>query len=330
MFKLITHTDLDGGSCAVLAKIAWGDEVDISFCHLPSDVNKALVKLAEQEAWKNYKMVYITDLNFDVNILEKLGKLQGSLRMFDHHATSVESFSQYKKWATVRTELDGRLTCGTELFYRYLQSKGRIGNRDYFVEQVRQYDTWDWYSKNNRIAKFLSDIVTKFGLQYFCKTFTERLYSKDINELNIFNQYERDILLFDEDREQKDVAMFIENSYICDVYSDFISPTKKNFRIGVVFNSSLYSSFLGNDMCRKLNVDIAFMVNLNKQKIEVRTANDDINLSQLMKDSFGGGGHQKAAGGFINITEDVIHNLLSSFCIIGSITKANQQEGDSV
>jgi hypothetical protein len=152
-----------------------------------------------------------------------------------------------------------------------------------------------------------------------------------VNELSIFNQYERDILLFEEAREQKDIDMFIENSYICDIYSDVISPNKKKFKIGVVFNSSLYSSALGNSMCRQLDVDIAFLVNLNKEKIEVRTAKEDINLNRLMKEYFRGGGHQKAAGGFIgNVTDSIIRNLLSGFCTVYAIEKAKKQDAVAV
>lgn len=327
MFKLITHTDLDGVSCAILAKIAWKDNVDVSFCYLPSDVNASLLKLAKEEAWKKYNVVFITDLSFNVEILEQLGKLQGCLKLFDHHLTTIESFHEFP-WACVHTDIDRKLTCGTELFYRYLQSKHLVGNRDYYVEQVRQYDTWDWYQKENRIPKYLSDVVNNFGLQYFYKTYLERLSVRDVNELNIFNQYERDILLFEEAREQKDIDMFIENSYICDIYSDVISPNKKKFKIGVVFNSSLYSSALGNSMCRQLDVDIAFLVNLNKEKIEVRTAKEDINLNRLMKEYFRGGGHQKAAGGFIgNVTDSIIRNLLSGFCTVYAIEKAKKQDG---
>ena len=32
MIKLFTHTDLDGIGCAILAKLAFGEEVDIEYC----------------------------------------------------------------------------------------------------------------------------------------------------------------------------------------------------------------------------------------------------------------------------------------------------------
>ena len=36
MIKLITHTDLDGIGCAILAKIAFRDNVEIEYCNNPS------------------------------------------------------------------------------------------------------------------------------------------------------------------------------------------------------------------------------------------------------------------------------------------------------
>ena len=321
MYKLLTHTDLDGVSCAVLAKLAWGENVDITFCRNPADVTKTLLKMYEKEAWKEYNLIYVTDLSFDANILQECKKFKNILRLFDHHETAVEPFRPYFKWATVEVECNGRLTCGTELFYQYLFDKKLVGNREFFVEQVRLFDTWDWYRGTSNLPRYLSNVVLKLGLQYFLRTFAERLKYRDVNELTIFNQYERDILLFDEERETKDVSAFLKQVYICDVESGDICPDEMEFKVGVIFNGSYYSSILGNDMCRDLGVDIAFMVNLNRGRVEVRTARDDIDLGQMMQLFYNGGGHQKAAGGVLDITEGVIKKCLGKF---GRVTAIEQ------
>lgn len=320
MYKLITHTDLDGVSCAVLARLAWGDNVDISFCQNPVAVAKTLYKLYQKGAWKQYNLIFITDLSFDIAILDTIPKFKNIIRLFDHHNSAVEPFSQYS-WATVTEEYNGHLTCGTELFYHYLLNRNLIGNRDYYVEQVRLYDTWDWFFGNSKIPYFLSNIVFKIGLQYFFRIFSERLKNNDVNELNIFNQYERDILLVEDEREQKDVEMFLKQTYICEVENKTIHPTQTIFKVGIVFNSSMYSSLLGNEMCRLLNVDIAFMVNLNTSRVEVRTKRDDIDLSVIMALYYRGGGHLKSAGGVLSITPDVIKLCLSNLGMIHSIER---------
>ena len=321
MYKLLTHTDLDGVSCAVLAKLAWGENVDITFCRNPADVTNTLQKMYEKEAWKEYNLIYVTDLSFDANILQECKKFKNILRLFDHHETAVEPFKPYFKWATVEVERNGRLTCGTELFYQYLFDKKLVGNREFFVEQVRLFDTWDWYKGKSNLPRYLSNVVLKLGLQYFLRTFAERLKYRDVNELTIFNQYERDILLFDEERETKDVSAFLKQVYICDVESGDICPDETEFKVGVIFNGSYYSSILGNDICRDLGVDIAFMVNLNRGRVEVRTARDDIDLGQMMQMFYNCGGHQKAAGGVLDITEGVIKKCLGKF---GRVTAIEQ------
>lgn len=43
MFKLFSHTDLDGIGCGILAKLAFGKDVDISYCdydNIDSSVRK--------------------------------------------------------------------------------------------------------------------------------------------------------------------------------------------------------------------------------------------------------------------------------------------------
>ncbi|MBQ9635660.1 MAG: hypothetical protein IJV12_05540, partial [Acidaminococcaceae bacterium] len=65
MYKLLTHTDLDGVSCAVLAKLAWGENVDITFCRNQADVTNTLQNMYEKEPWIEYNLIYVSDLSFD-------------------------------------------------------------------------------------------------------------------------------------------------------------------------------------------------------------------------------------------------------------------------
>ena len=163
----------------------------------------------------------------------------------------------------------------------------------------------------------------RIGLQYFVETYVERLRKSDINELSIFNEYERQLLLYLSNREDKDVKSFLDQTFICEVESNEITPNQTKFKVGVVFNNSFYSSLLGNEMCRVMGVDIAFMVNMSRSRVEVRTARDDIDLSVLMNKFYGGGGHKKAAGGFINYSEDLIREKLLRFGKVVSLKQGN-------
>ena len=318
MKKLYTHTDLDGAACAVLARLAWGGDVDVTYCRNPREVTEHLQKLSATDGWKKFDLIYVTDLSFDAGIIPDIGSMVKTLRLLDHHATS-EHFAEYK-WATVKTELNGRFTCGAELFQQYLVERYQLQPRNFFVEQVRLYDTWDWAKGTSRLPQYLSNVVFKLGLRYFDRTYTERLRAGDLNELNLFNQYERDILAYDEKREQKDLAMFLKQAYICEIETPFLVPDRVAYKVGMVFNSSFYTSALGNLMCKELGVDIAFCVNLNRGVIEVRTADDSIDVGHLMKERYQGGGHAKAAGGYIaEVPEEVARKILSALGVVKSV-----------
>ena len=57
MIKLFTHTDLDGVGCAILAKLAFGEEVDISYCNY-DDINENVMNYLNHNdnslKWQNY------------------------------------------------------------------------------------------------------------------------------------------------------------------------------------------------------------------------------------------------------------------------------------
>ena len=59
MVKLFTHTDLDGIGCAVLAKLVFSDEVDITYCDYTNINNNVLEYLNSCE--KLADTVLITD-----------------------------------------------------------------------------------------------------------------------------------------------------------------------------------------------------------------------------------------------------------------------------
>ena len=48
MVKLFTHTDLDGIGCAILAKLAFGDNVNIEYCNY-DNINESVKKFINGE-----------------------------------------------------------------------------------------------------------------------------------------------------------------------------------------------------------------------------------------------------------------------------------------
>lgn len=316
MYKLITHTDLDGAGCAVLAKLAWGDNVDITYVHNPDEATVEIDKYFTNKEYRKYNKLYITDMSFNAALCEKHKEINALGKLFDHHGTAVEPFKNYE-WATVQVTLNDKLTCGTELFYQYLLKKGLIRNRDFFVEQIRLFDTWDWSKGTSKLPKYLSNVVIEIGLQYFVRTFTERLKMNDLNELTLLNEEERTILNHSEKQEAKDIEYFLKQTHIVNLKT----KDEGELTIGWVCNNSMYTSLLGNTICREFDVDIAVMINANRNKIEVRTTRENINLGRIMKTYFSGGGHPKAAGGNIDVTEAMIRTSLANLGTVTEIVK---------
>jgi oligoribonuclease NrnB/cAMP/cGMP phosphodiesterase (DHH superfamily) len=284
-YLLITHNDLDGVACEILAKMAFGNDIEVCLVNNPQEVTNKLINLKTTGEWKNYQLIYITDCSFDMKKSHEMPKLKSQIKLFDHHTSAVESFKNCS-WAIVVPTLHDRPTCGTELWYEYLLRKGYINPRPFFVELVRLYDTWEWKKQNSHIPEYLSTLLYAKGHSYFVQTYLERLKKSDVNELNIFNAYERDILEYEFYKKEVSLKKALENVKII--------QTEK-YKIGFSYASGDLSA-LGHAICNKYDVDFAIMINFNTNTINARTTKD-IDLSQIMKTYFNGGGHPSAAGG---------------------------------
>ena len=300
----MTHVDLDGVGCAVLALLAFGADVEVQYCKNPTDCTERLVKLADDGSWKKYDRIIVSDTSFKK--VDLVGKTKNDaffskVRVFDHHDTAKNNCGG-EKWATITEYKDGRLTCGTELLHDYLVFKGLVQPRPYFVELVRLYDTWDWTKKESKLPYYLSTLVFALGFSYFTETYTKRLAKRDVDELSLFNQYERDILAF----RMKQIESETER---------FLKATRKvvtsRGTFGFVFVSEGADvSDLGHRICTEHGVDAAFMLYPNTGKVSVRTDREDFNVGEMLFEVVGGtaGGHPKSGGCVFD--ESVVKNLI--------------------
>lgn len=299
MVKLITHTDLDGCGCAILAKLVFATDVDITYAKSIDNVNSYL------ECIKNpliYDSIVITDLSCD----EKFFATIPNLLLFDHHKTALK-LNKFDN-ALVQVKLNDKFTCGTELFYQYLSDKYAINNIPYFIELIRSYDTWDWTKQFGKLPYYLNNLLYIRGINHFVESFTKKLMKNDINELNIFSTDDRLLLSYKE----IEIEKFI-NDKRQDMYKKEIVINNQKLIIGICF-ADCYQSFLGNTLCKEENIDIAIMLNLNKNTCAVRSLNKEIDVSEIIKlITISSGGHQLAAGGVLdsNITDNVINYIVN-------------------
>ena len=289
MIKLFTHTDLDGVGCAILAKLAFGEEVDISYCNY-DDINENVMNYLNHND-DSLSYIYITDIRVNEEVAELLDK-RGGVVLLDHHPTAL-GLNKYP-WCKVMVEdLNGVKTSGTKMFYHWL-GMNRCLNEELetnealsrFAELVRNYDTWRWseLGEEGVICKQVNDLMYLYGRDKFITWCISEIHDEVFPRL-----YSADELLLN--TKQKEIDEYVEekNEQL------FTSPMCGRV-CGFVF-AEKYVSELGNRLCKMHpEIDYVAMIDMGSKTVSYRTVKDDIDLGKDVAQLFGGGGHPKAAG----------------------------------
>lgn len=285
--KLFTDIDLDGLGCGIVAKMAFGKNVNVTYCSY-RNLNQRVEKFIENP--ENYdENLYITDLSVNEIVKNKLDKRYHDghhVKVIDHHITALH-FNHYK-WGLVKLEYDsGKKTCATSLLYDYLVEKDLIQrNRalEEFIELVRQYDTWEWDENNNITAKRLNDLFYILNREQFEDEMLKRL----TNHPEYFSLSETETFILDIEDHKIERYIHSKNRQLVQTFVD-------EYCIGIV-HAEQYLSELGNAL-NKLNphLDMIVLLKIGSKKMGFRTIHDSIDVAEFAK-RFGGGGHPKASG----------------------------------
>lgn len=288
MIKLFTHTDLDGIGCAILAKLAFGKEVDIEYCDYDNVNEKVREYLYTRDDSLSY--IYITDISINEEIAKLLDE-RGGTYLLDHHPTALE-LNKYP-WCKVIVEaLNGLKTSGTEMFYHWLGTKESLNkdlennkSLDRFVELVRDYDTWRWSTlgEDGFICKQVNDLLYLYGRDKFIKWCISEIHD------NVFPR------LYDADELVLKIKQNEIDEYIKEKNEKIITSPMCGHVCGFVF-AEKYFSELGNKLCQMHpEIDFIAMINIDGT-VSYRTVKENIDLGKDVAKLFGGGGHPKAAG----------------------------------
>ena len=303
--KLFTHNDLDGVGAGVVAKHAFGENVDVEYCGYDSIDSKVAEFLISPE-FDETDAIFITDISVKEEALIKLinYKAKDKLMLIDHHKTA-EHLNQYS-WAKVsdtevnykNNDASPRLSSGTSAFYFYLVESGLLEPtpelRD-FVEQVRSWDTWDWTRTNprNEQAMLLNLLLTVIGRWKFVERFSA-------NAEVVFNATERTIV----DIEKNRIDYTIKTKQKALIERELVLPIGV-YKVGVVFAEN-YVSDVGNALAES-NPHLDFIITvINGNKLSFRGIEKGIDLGLVAKE-FGGGGHPLAAGA--SLEEDTLNKV---------------------
>ncbi|WP_284641041.1 DHH family phosphoesterase [Paenibacillus silviterrae] len=303
MYRLFTHNDLDGVGCGIVAKYAFGEQVEVRYNSV-SGLDSQVERYLEQAKRKGRKgdFLLITDLSVGEKVegaLNEFADSGGKLRMLDHHKSALH-FNRHR-WASVVVEYeDGRLACATSLLYEYLQQNGLIKpspGLNEFVELVRLYDTWEWDRTGNTKAKRLNDLFFMMSLDEFEETMIQRLQGN--KDTFSFDEFEVKILDMEEERIERYVRR--KKRELVQVFID-------EQCVGIVHAES-YHSELGNDLGKDYpHLDYIAIMNMGSKKVSLRTVHDEVDVSEIAG-HYGGGGHAKAAG--CQLTEEVYRRYVA-------------------
>lgn len=284
MFKLFTHNDLDGVGCAVLAKLAFGDKVDVTYCDYDSIDQEVKAYIDHPIADK----CYITDIRIDEKLAEEINKKAISIQLLDHHPTAL-NLNKFSWCDVVIENSQGEKTSGTELYYKWLVRTGYLHDEwkyRKFVEIVRDYDTWAWSTKGQFgiVSKKFNDLMHIYGRDKFVNWCIHNIKTK-------FSE-----LFSDQDELVLEIKQDEIDEYIIKKSNEVIKKSIFGYTCGVVF-ADRFVSELGNKLCLfDPELDFVVMINMSDCSMSFRTVRNDIDLGKDIASRFGGGGHPKAAG----------------------------------
>ena len=300
MIKLFTHTDLDGVSCEILGRIAFGEDIDVVRCDYRNIDDKVEEFINSDE---EYDKLFITDISVKKELADALNNVSDKVILLDHHKTALWLNEYPFALVQVEDESVGKM-CGAYLFYEYLKKNHEEFNDTLalklFIDYVRMYDTWEWKEKyDNIIPKRLNDLMYIDGPNEFIDKMVYRLG----NNLFIFD---------DTDLMKLQIEQTYINSYIAQknetlMINDNLFP---GYTVGITF-ADKYISELGNKLCElHPELDFVVLINMSTLAVSYRTVKDDLDLSDIAK-RFGGGGHPKASGSRfdVSIVNDMLNNI---------------------
>lgn len=300
MIKLFTHTDLDGVSCEILGRIAFGEDIDVVRCGYGNIDDKVEEFINSDE---EYDKLFITDISVKKELADALNNVSDKVILLDHHKTALWLNEYPFALVQVEDESVGKM-CGAYLFYEYLKKNHKEFDDTpalkLFIDYVRMYDTWEWKEKyDNIIPKRLNDLMYIDGPNEFIDKMVYRL------ENNLF-------ILDDTDLMKLQIEQTYINSYIAQknetlMVNDDLFP---GHIVGITF-ADKYISELGNKLCElHPELDFVVLINMSTLTVSYRTVKDNLDLSDIAK-RFGGGGHPKASGSRFDasIINDMLNNI---------------------
>ena len=302
---LITHTDLDGIGCAILAIYFDNFDYIYSINYNSIDDYIDLINLLSPE-----NQYIITDLSLSEEQFCRINKIS-NVTIIDHHKSS-NYLQKYKN------QFIDVSKCGTKLFYeKYYKSINKNSKIDKFVEIVNINDLWLFNKYNfeinynlNRLfveMKYNSEFIEKTliynrGLtNSIYKSFIELIINKFLSKSSVFNYSINDLKFIDNQKQLENQSKEYAEEFL-QIRTD---RNGNKFGLTGIINglTSLIGSYLLNKYSELIYIVLYFPTYL--QVLSVRSIND-FDCTQIPYIN----GHKNAAAG--SFSEKFIKSLIRS------------------
>lgn len=305
--KMITHNDLDGKGCAVLASILNPEKYIVNitlidYTKIDETVNNTL------KNYDDFDICIITDLvvkksTFDLIEAFNCNNAEKQIFIIDHHVYDF-NIGEYD-FVLVKPSSDKnmRAECGTSLLYNVMGKLSdmidcKFNNETLtnFVEFVRLYDTYEWV-KEFKNEDNIAVVLNKLSLLYTTDSFIEYI-TKSILENDSVLSIDVISFILENDKSLKQKLNKLRRLNVKDFN---IGNPEEKYNALVIFSDKENASIIA-DMIRKgeflgceNNPEVLFVIDINSSAVSLRALTENVNVLNIAK-HFGGGGHNKAAG----------------------------------
>lgn len=189
---LLSHTDLDGESCIILAQNYFKNLVSkrISYSAILHTLQEIVAELSTSD---EKLQLLITDLKMseqDFQYLQENHQCFSNIVVIDHHLYDFEIPNIPNAEVYINTNY-----CATALTYKYLSKEIDLSAYKRFVKLVNTYDLWQYNSIDFDEAKTLNRLYWHMGARTFNRRFfftpkiTENMRLKAQELVNEIQQY---------------------------------------------------------------------------------------------------------------------------------------------
>ena len=315
---VIRHNDLDGIGVEVVFKLLselYG--IEVKYYEEPTNADYSFKNIVENRT--PYDFIFIGDISFSSrefidNILDSHIDLKDYMILLDHHRNVLwlnEYEFAYVKEHNIKDCIISSGSILTFLAFKNLLSS-RLSNVQFsklesLINYIAAYDTY-FFKDNDELCTSLYgnypnmlNILFKHNIKYK-HSFIDNIFNRilDNTTFELFGNIDFTVSNIIAVQIDKLVDDAIDNCKIVSI---------DNRDVAIYYYSGEYNSEIGNGICSYYNnednriIDYCILVDMNKNKCSLRTSNDDIDLTEIIKHIPGSGGHKKAAG--FSFTKDI-------------------------